>query len=275
MSKLQMWLVALVFLVVMLPKSAWSFDRDHRAFSEVLQRHVQNGLVDYTLLQGRRQPLDAYIEALGTVSRLEVESWSRNDQLAFWINAYNASTLQAIIDHYPLKRRGLKGIAFPSSSIWQIPGVWKGRTVLIAGEQRSLDDIEHGIIRFEFSEPRIHMALVCAAISCPHLREEAYVGTRLEQQLTSQTRKFLTDDRNGLRIDDPRRRIYVSRIFKWFKEDFVATASDSPRRAGKPSQAGLVEFLQRFADERTRNTLMNEDFSIRYLKYDWSLNERP
>ena len=138
---------------------------------------------------------------------------------------------------------------------------------------RSLDEIEHGIIREDFNEPRIHFALVCAALSCPKLRREAYVAEHLQSQLQEQVETFLADPKKGLDIDLRRKRIAVSSILQWFAEDFPAPANFKGQLAGKPEQAGVVYFLQQHApSEEARTALASPAFAVRYLKYDWALN---
>ena len=125
-------------------------------------------MVNYQELQANRQKLDQFNQSLARVNPETYKSWSDQEKLAFLLNAYNSLTLQSIIDQNPLKK-----------SIRNIPGVWKRRKFKIAGMEKTLDNIEHDIIRKDFNEPRIHMALVCAAMSCPILRNEAYTSEKL------------------------------------------------------------------------------------------------
>lgn len=231
-----------------------------------------DGLVNYPSFIDQRADLEGYLETLGAVTTVELSSWDGAQQLAFWINAYNALAIDTVIAHYPLKRRSFKGLAFPSSSIWQIADVWKLQRRRIAGEKRSLDDIEHGIIRPDFREPRIHFALVCAAISCPKLRQDAYTGDTLEQQLQEQVATFLTDPSKGVSVNSKRKRIEVSSILEWFAEDFVLPPNFDGPLAGKKDQAGVVYFLRSHASPSQRTALSSPDFTIRYLKYNWALN---
>ena len=251
-----------------------AFDHGHPRFDELLRDHVVGGRVNYSEIAEDRSGLDRYLEELAGVAEGELNKWSRSQQLAFWINAYNALAIDAVVENYPLKRRGIKGLAFPSSSIWQVPGVWKKRKRSIAGQERALDDIEHGIIRPTFAEPRIHVALVCAAVSCPELRSEAYVASRLEAQLENQLKSFLLDPDKGVRVDSSRRKIFISSIFKWFPEDFVLPPAFMGELAGKTKQAGVVRFLAEHATGETRDALTSPGFSVGYLKYDWTLNDQ-
>jgi hypothetical protein len=266
--------IALVVAVsVAAPTAASGFDHAHETFSQLLRDHVdEQGLVDYPGFIDQRVELEGYLEALGAVTTDELSSWNKTQQLAFWINAYNALTIDTVIAHYPLKRRGFKGFAFPSSSIWQIADVWNLQRRRIAGQMRSLDEIEHGIVRPDFKEPRIHFALVCAAISCPKLRQQAYVGDNLEQQLQDQVTGFLADPSKGVRVNTRRKRIEISSILEWFAEDFVLPPNFDGPLAGKPDQAGVVYFLTGRGTLSQQAALSSRDFSVRYLKYNWALN---
>lgn len=232
---------------------------DHGVFDELLAAHIVEGGVDYASLAPERERLQGYIEALGAVAPETVAAWPQTAQLAFWINAYNAQMIDIVLEHRPLKRRGLRSLVYPSNSVRQIPNIWKGQTRVIAQVERSLDDIEHGIIRPEFAEPRIHFALVCAAESCPPLRAEAYVGDRLDAQLQAQTKTFLADSARGARIDEEQNRLAVSSIFKWFAEDFGGVEGVAAFVAAHgPPELGA----------RTGATPLG------YLSYDWTLNDR-
>lgn len=244
-----------------------SFDHQHALLAGVLARHVRGGRVDYAALQRDRAGLDRYVRELAAVTPAVAASWSRDPQLSFWINAYNALVLQTVIDHYPIRRGSLVGIAFPANSIWQISGAFKEARHRVAGRRVSLDDIEHRIIRPTFKEPRIHVALVCAARSCPVLRAEPYVAVRLGAQLTEQARRFAADRTHGLRAAPARRGVEVSSIFKWFGEDFA------PLGAGDETR-GVLAFLAAHGDDpELLPRLRDETTPVRYLDYDWTLND--
>lgn len=247
--------------------AASPFDHQHPLLGEVLKRHIRDGLVDYAALQRERGALDRYTAQLGAVERQAVDGWSREQRLAFWINAYNALTLRTIIDHYPIRRGSLVGIAFPANSIWQIPGAFKEARHRVARQRLSLDDIEHRIIRPSFGEPRIHVALVCAARSCPVLRAEPYVATRLDAQLTEQTRRFAADRNHGLRAAEGARGVAVSSIFKWFGEDFAPLAAGNERR-------GVLAFLASHTDDPALLPRLRDPATpVDYIDYDWTLND--
>lgn len=252
-----------------------SFDHMHARYDRLLRDYVQDGRVNYRAMHARPADLREYVAAIGRVDAATLARFSREQQIAYWLNAYNAFTLEAIVDHYPLKRRGIKGLAFPANSIWQIPGVWKELRRRAGGRDLSLDDIEHGILRPQYGEPRVHFALVCASISCPDLRAEAYRADRLDQQLEEQARRFIGDAAKGARIDHEARAIHLSPIFNWFGEDFVRTAGQIPAFARFGTvQSGVLAFVLRYrSDARDRAVLSSGEFDLGYLNYDWSLNE--
>ena len=228
---------------------------DHSPFTRVLQRHVDEaGSVDYDGLSATSDgELHSYVQDLATVS---LKGWPREDRLAFWINAYNALTLKLIVEHYPVQNIWAitPGPAEPKEdSPFQIE---VGR---VADTVRTLDEIEHEIIRQRFDEPRIHFALVCAAQSCPRLRREAYRGDVLDAQLDDQARTFLHDEEKN-RIPAGPDRIALSRILKWYGSDFG------------PSTDALQRFIARYFDGPVRRTLGTAGYRITYRSYDWSLN---
>jgi len=203
-----------------LPPRDGPVDHRYRDFGTVLRRHVVDGRVDYAALRAARAALDAVVVELGQVTRPELDGWTREQQIAYWINAYNAFTLQAIVDHYPIDGGWLSFLRLaPRSSIRQIPGVWTELRWQAAGRPMTLDEIEHETLRADYDEPRIHFAVNCASVSCPPLRLEPYVPASLDRQLTLAARDFLASDQ-GLRIDGTT--IAVSSVLDWYGEDFVA-----------------------------------------------------
>ena len=258
-------LVAAVLALASSATPAWAFDHSHGLLAEVLQAHVRAGRVDYAGLQRQPHSLRRYRDQIAALTPADLAGFSRSQQLALWINIYNAGVLASIVDNYPLSRGSLTGLAFPSNSIWQIPRVFKRKSHGVAGVAYSLDAIEHEILRPNFREPRLHMALVCAARSCPPLRSEPYRAEILDAQLNDQARQFLGDRQRGLQIDRESRRIEVSAIFKWFGEDFAA---------GKDQTRGVLNFISQHVDAKTRLELASmRQPRIVYLDYDWTLNE--
>lgn len=244
-------------------------------YAKVLDGFVDgSGRVDYNRLKIERQNLDAFIRILADVHPVDFGTWSDEAQIAFWVNAYNALTLKVIIDNYPIKSSFLRSLSYPKNSIRQIGGVWDKITFSVMGEKYTLDQIEHQILRQKFSEPRIHMALVCASKSCPNLRQEPYEESNLDFQLETQIRTFLSYRKN-YSIDWDKQTIYLSSIFKWFGEDFVDVYKpESGFSNANPKERAVLYFVSLHVPEEDKRYLEKGKYSIRYVKYDWSLNER-
>ncbi|PQJ36264.1 DUF547 domain-containing protein [Salinibacter sp. 10B] len=230
---------------------------DHGPFTRLLQRFVdEQGNVEYAQLKAESDSvLRPYLRQLATTNPASLGCDAR---LAFWINAYNAYTLKLIVEHYPVK------------NIWAVtpgPAEPKDNSPFalevgsVADTVRTLDEIEHEIIRERFDEPRIHFALVCAAASCPRLRREAYTGARLEFQLEDQTRTFFHDDEKN-RIPAGNGQIQLSRILKWYGQDF-----------GDSTDA-LQRFIAPYFDGAVRDTLSRAAYEVTFGSYDWTLNDQ-
>ncbi|MEM0963273.1 MAG: DUF547 domain-containing protein [Bacteroidota bacterium] len=229
---------------------------DHADFTELLQEHVdEEGLVDYSAIAADPSDLDAY---LGRLASTDPSGLPDDDRLAFYLNAYNAFAIRLIVDSYPIEdiRDVVDGPFIPSvNSPFSIP------FAVVGGEDVSLDDIEHGTVREEFDEPRIHFALVCAAISCPPLRQEAYTGDSLDAQLDDQAVTFLFNDEKNT-VDAEAGTARLSKIFDWFKGDFGGSDDDTQR------------FIARYYDGETRAMLEEAALAVQYNAYDWSLNDQ-
>ncbi len=234
---------------------------DHTTFDAILESYVdESGMVDYSGLKERRV-LTPYLEMLAGISP---ENLPADAQLAFWINVYNANTLKLIVDNYPTKSItdlvpfapfGLKVFVPKANSPFDQTFI---RT---AGREMSLNDIEHGIIRKEFDDPRIHFALVCAAVSCPLLRREAFVGSRLDAQLQDQGRIFLRDTRKN-QIPSAPGEARLSKILDWYGGDFG------------PNRTALQQALAPYFDGEIRQTLERGGYKLSFNTYDWALNDQ-
>jgi hypothetical protein len=228
-----------------------AFDHSHAAFTAVLEAHVRDARVDYAALKANPNALGKYLDTLGAVPKGEFDKWSKPRQIAYLINFYNAQTLKLIIDHYPVK--SIKDIG-------GFRGPWKLKIVHIWGGLKTLDEIEHEILRANYDEPRIHFALVCAAKGCPPLRREAYRAEVLDAQLAGQGRAFMSDTSKN-RVDPQKKILHLSPIFKWFAGDFEYGS-------------GTVEaFVIPFLPAKDAAAVGNGGFRIAYTHYDWSLND--
>lgn len=220
----------------------------HEKWTKLLQKHVaNNGDVNYKGFIQDSLELNSYLSELSKAAP-NPETWKDEDQLAYWINAYNAFTIQVIIRNYPLK--SIKDIA---GKIPFINTTWDIKFIRIGGEKLDLNNIEHGIIRKQFDEARIHFAVNCASVSCPRLRNEAYEGSKLEAQLEDQTKYFLNNTVKN-QIGDGSD-IKISKLFDWFAGDF------------KEKYDGPIDFISKYKPEVTK------DSDVDYLEYNWKLNE--
>lgn len=220
---------------------------DHQPWNLIVSKYVDdNGRVAYRQLRAEDLPvLSKYLASLGEA---RIDGLPETEQLAFWINAYNAVIVQGILDGYS------------AESTFKRYRFFKSYDQVIVGEKRTPDDVEHGIIRPRFHDPRTHFALVCASTSCPKLRQEAYVGSRLDAQLDDQTRRFLNDPSRN-RIDPSTGTVELSQIFKWFNDDFT--------RNGK----SLADFLAPYLTPAQVQLLRTKPPT--YLEYDWTMNAQP
>lgn len=241
----RLWISLLILPLIFGLAQARANEVDNRIYADLLGRYVKAGVVDYKGLKTEEARLDAYLSVLAEV---DPSQFSREARFAFYINAYNAWTLKLILGGYP----GVASIK-DMGSLFASP--WKKKIARIDGEPLSLDEIEHEILRPEFKDARVHFAINCAALSCPPLKSEPYEAHRLENQLTEATIAFVNrTDRNFLKDDT----LYLSKIFKWFKEDF------------KPD---VVGFVQKHATGALKTHLQAAgEIKLSYLDYDWSLN---
>lgn len=239
---------ALLLLFSWLPPSAHGAPGgvDNSLYAELLGRYVKDGVVDYRGLKREEGKLDLYLRVL---EKTDPKMLSRNEQFAFYINAYNAWTIKLILSGYP----GVKSIK-DLGSLFKSP--WKKKIARIDGGVISLDNIEHDILRPRFKDPRIHFAVNCASKSCPPLRSEPYEGDVLDNQLTEMTEKFINDpERNRLKGNT----LYASKIFKWYPGDF---------------NHDIVGFFTQYAKKGLRDGLKKHarEIEVEYLDYDWTLN---
>jgi hypothetical protein len=240
------------------------FDHQHAQFTTVLENHVRWNAegtattVNYTSLKADPENLENYLNSLSAVPRKKFEAWTSDKQLAFLINAYNAFTLKLIIDNYPVE--SIKNIG----RFWQNP--WRMRFFRLLEKEMHLDQVEHDIIRKPgvYDEPRIHFAVNCAAIGCPALRDRAFTADQLEEQLEDSTRRFLRD-RSRNYFDTDAGVLRVSSIFRWYREDFETGGTLSEWVAG---------YADELADVKPHEQIIKQGVPVKFLDYDWKLNDR-
>jgi hypothetical protein len=258
--------IVLIFVLTMGAGSAHATAFDHSPWDGLLQKNVavhdggKATTVDYQAMATERTILTGYLGQLAQVSRTQFDSWPKDEQLAFLINAYNAWTVELILTRYP-ELQSIKDLG----SLFQSP--WQKKFLSLLWEKRSLDDLEHGLIRGSgrYNDPRMHFAVNCASIGCPALKNQAYRAEILDEQLEEATVLFLSD-RTRNRLADGQ--LQVSSIFKWYREDFAA---------GWRGARSLAQFLALYKDslglsETESYELAAGDLAIVFLDYDWRLN---
>jgi hypothetical protein len=228
---------------------------DHGAFDALLHRHVINGLVDYDAF-ARAPEFATYLASLNGV---QPDKLDEDERLAYWINVYNAFTIQLIIAHH--ETQSIRNIN-KSLGVLQLKGPWSEPIVRAAGRRLTLDEVNHGIIRKEFGEPRAHFAIVCAAMGCPPLRSEAYTGARLVDQLEDQSRRFLRESPSKNRLE--RRVLFLSPIIIAYRTDFAVT----------PTPQALGKALAPWFSGADREAILAGRVFIRETAFDWTLNSQ-
>lgn len=250
---------AVVLLAICLGNVAYCEDFDNSGWNKILKATVtEDGWVDYEAIRKTlSKDLKAYLDVLSNTSLKELKTDS--EKKAFWINAYNALCVQTLIDS-GLPKEVPHAAFFGKNNFTQ-------RTYSIAGKIRSLDDIEHGILRKEFKDNRVHAALVCGASSCPRLRPEAYIEKDLDRQLDEEVRSWVQVEKtkDGERknyLDQKKGFLFVSKIYDWFKEDFGG------------NDEGVLKFIKRYANDSDREFLEKNKVKLSYLTYSWRLNSQ-
>ena len=237
--------LVIILVVLLLSKNNFSMEVtpygtivNHTTWNQLLKKHVSDqGKVDYLGFKKDLTELNAYLDWLSNSKPSEI--WSKDQLMAFWINAYNALTIKLIVDRYPI------------SSIKDIYSPWNIKVITIANKTLSLNNIENDILR-KMGDPRIHFGIVCASISCPKLQNEAFNTQNTNRLLNKASKEFLADStKNELTTDAAE----LSKIFKWFAKDFKQEGS-------------LIDFLNKFADIRIASNA-----TISFKDYNWGLNE--
>jgi hypothetical protein len=243
--------IALFSLVIITKAEAQTKPPSHEIYDRLLKKNVTaDGKVNYKAFVKDSVELNKYLAIL-SITPPDEKTWSKNEQMVFWINAYNAFTIKLVTKYYPIK--SIKDIG---TGI-QIPFVntpWTVRFFKIGTERMDLDNIEHGRLRKKFDDHRVHMALVCASKSCPILLNEAYDAKRMDEQLAKQARAFLADPfRNKMSADKPQ----LSKLFSWYGGDF------------NKNGGSVRSFVNAHSDIKIK-----PEAKISYLDYDWGLNEQ-
>jgi hypothetical protein len=259
--------LAAATLAAVLPAHAHAqaaFDTQYTAWEALLKKHVRwlsdnkQSRVDYAGFQKDRAALKQVLDAMSAVPRAQFDAWPKAEQMAFLINAYNAFTVELILTGYP-KIKSIKDLGN------FIKSPWKKDFFDLLGERRTLDWIEHDMLRPKYADPRIHVAIVCASIGCPALSEKAYAATQLEAQLEDGMKRFLGDATRN-RVADGE--LQVSSIFKWFREDF-----EKGHQGFRKVEDVFAKYAAQLSDDaEIQRKLRDKVLPVSHLDYDWSLN---
>ena len=228
-----------IFLFLLIATSSFDQNFDYKNTSAFLNKYVsEKGNVNYDKIKANKGELDAIVKQFE--DKQPTDKWSRNEKLAYFINAYNVYTLKVVIDNYPTK------------SIKDIDNAWDKKFIASGKSKISLGDVEHKILR-KMNEPRIHFAINCASFSCPNLLNEAYLPATLDQQLETVTKAFINDKtKNTITASE----IKISEIFNWFGGDF------------KTKKTTLIDFINKYSI-----TKIDKKAKIKFLDYNWNLNK--
>ena len=259
----------LVIAALVAGDASAQLDQSHKAWDDLLRKHVkyaQGGnasRVDYAGFAKDRAALKAVLDAYSAVPKADFDKWAKSQQQAFLINAYNAFTIEKILTRYP----NIKSIK-DFGSVFGNP--WKDDFFRLFGQPFTLDRIEHETLRKEgvYDDPRVHVAVVCASIGCPMLRNEAFTAEKVDAQMEDGMKRFLSD-RTRNRYNAESRRIEVSKIFDWYGKDF-----ERGHKGFTSVRQMLAKYADQLADKPEDQAIVREQKAeVSFLEYDWSLND--
>jgi hypothetical protein len=268
-------LLAAVLLIVVraagpAAQDAPPVDPLHRQYDQLLDTNVRDGMVYYRALRSERGRLDRYVASLN-VPGAEYDRWSREQRLAFWINAYNAIVLRTVIDHYPIRGRSSM---YPASSVRQIPGAFERMKHPLAGRSLTLDEIEKTVLP-EFKDPRAYLALGRGAVGSGRLRSEAYTSARLASQLAAVQAEFVSDSAM-FRLDRLTSRLSVTPLVSWHEAEFVAAYDKEPSgpyAQRSPVERAILAFVLPHLLRLEREFVEKNTFQVVFHEFDWRLND--
>lgn len=268
MKKLIQTIAATALLVA---SSAFGqFDQSHKAFDDLLKKHVtyitsgSASQVSYAGFSKDRAALKVYLDAVSAVPEATYKSWNKNQQLAFLINAYNAYTIELILTKYP-NLKSIRDLGGTFTKPWSI------KFFTLFSKDTNLDNIEHDMIRAEaaFNDPRIHVAVVCASIGCPMLRNEVFTGDRIDAQLDDAMSRFFSD-RSRNRYNADSKKLEVTKLLDWYKKDFI-----KGHKGFASVESTLAKYADKLADDPVaRLEIKAGKVAVTYLDYDWNLNDK-
>jgi hypothetical protein len=270
MTRFACVVLSLAFAAAAAAQSSDSVPAFHRAFDQLLDINVRDGLVYYRAVRSDRERLDRYVSSLN-VPKVTYDGWSRDEQIAFWLNAYNAIVLQTVINRYPIQG---KSSMYPASSIRQIPGAFEQAKHRLAGRSLTLDEIEKTVLP-EFKDPRLYLALGRGAVGSGRLRSEAYVGDRLAAQLNAVQAEFVADQAM-MKIDRLTGRLSVTPLISWHEAEFVAAydkGAEGRFAQRSPIERAILAFVTPHLLRLEKEFVEKNDFEIVFHQLDWRLND--
>jgi hypothetical protein len=245
--------------------------------NDFLSKYVdKNGFINYRLLARRKLELLEILDSFKTLSRKDYDSWSQNEKIAFWINAYNLELTKIILDNYPIESTRILRLFWPPNSIRHIRGIWDEHKFIIMDEEFNLQTVENRYFVHEFVEPRALLAIFYASVSGPLLRNEAYCGKDLSAQLDEQTRKFLSSPRN-FSINRDKGVVSISSLLSpsWQGGKFISKyGTDLKFKSQEPAVRAILNFLIKYLPQPDVDYLETGNYTIEYINYDWTLNDR-
>ena len=247
---------------------AQTFDQRRKTYDETLDTYVRDGLVYYRALKAERVRFDAYVASLASV---DADKLPRDEQIAFWLNAYNAIVLATVIDHYPIQKHSAQ---YPQPSIRQIPGAFERLTHHVGGKTLTLDQIEQTVLS-GYHDPRLFFAIARGSVGGGRLRSEAFAPARLEAQLTDVQNEC--SSRPGcVQVDRSANTVLASPIFSWREKDFVNAYAAAPARTfaeRSPIERAILAYVEPKLLTTEREFLSSNEFKVSFKQFDWTLND--
>jgi len=250
----------------------------HDKCAEILKNFVNDkGMVDYKTLRRKRLELKALLQEFDNLDPNEYRTWPKEDKIAFWLNAYNIQMLNVITENYPIESSRFLRL-FPGwgpNSILHIKGIWTNYKFLVMDEEFTLSEIDKRFFRKEFDDPRIFFAICNAGLSSPPLRNEPYYGHKLNEQLDDQVRRFLSRPL-AFRIDKEKQRVYLSSLFQSssYGKEFISKFSiDKKFKDQEPATRAVLNFITNYVSEEKGSFLEVGNYSVNFMKYDWTIND--
>ena len=264
-----LWVFACVIVVATpVAQESLADGARRKSFDQLLDLYVRNGDAYYRALKAERGKLDGFVNMQATMA---VDKLSREEQLAFWLNAYNALVLKTIIDHYPIVGRSAD---YPPKSIRQISGAFERLPHRVAGRTLTLDQIEQTVLA-GFHDPRVFFALGRGAAGGGRLRSEAFVPARIEEQLAETAAECVTRAQ-CIRIDREAAKVYASSIFSWREKEFAAAYADkapAPFANRSPIERAIIAYVLPKLLPSEKEFLAKNTFQVVYTPFDWTLND--